>query len=571
MSAQTGAPTSMTAYDWLRQHAYERPSAVAVVEWREGTVARRIGFAGLARTVDRVALALVARGGRPGDRVVLALPNDVSFTTTLLAAFAAGLVAVPAPPPVKTAGDAAAWRLRGIADDCGAGLVITRDVFADDTRAAVRGPGAAVHTWEDLCATETAGTLQPGDPAGAASGIAFLQYSSGSTGRPKGVAISHRAVAAQCAQAARVYRERTDDTAVTWVPLSHDMGLVTGVLRPLRTGYTSVLLSPREFARTPRSWLSALSALRGTLSSAPDFAYDHCVRRVPAAEAATLDLSSWRVARSAGEVVRAATADRFAEHFAPAGFRPAGMCPSYGMAEATLTVTASTPARPALRLTVLRRALQAGTVSVADHSGSPGEAGPVATLLSSGEPLPGTEVRVRDAQGRELPDGQVGELWIRGPQLFDGYWPDIAPGRDRGAQPTRDQGFLYGGQLFVLGRTDDTVVHQGSNHYATDIAAVLSDLPGLRPGRNVVFAAVPPGSEAVPRVCLVAELSDQDMVAARSVATALQIRRRLAAELGLYVQDVALLPPRAMPMTTSGKVRIAEVRHRYEQGLLPLL
>ncbi|MEV7076534.1 AMP-binding protein [Streptomyces sp. NPDC093990] len=590
-----------TAYDWLLQHAHARPQATAVTEWREGSVAGTVTFAELLTLADRTAAALTERGARHGDRIVLLLPNAVSFTATLLAAFAAGLIAVPAAPLAGT-GTAAVHRLRGMAADCDARWVVTTQPWARQTEAVLRAtgpstgpstgppsatgqvPSATVHTWEDLSAPAPPGVPPLRRPPGpTADTVAFLQYTSGSTGRPKGAVITHRAVAAQCAQAARAYREGSEDTAVTWVPLSHDMGLVTGVLRPLHSGYASVLLAPREFARSPLSWLTALSELRGTLSSAPDFAYGHCVRKIPAAAVASLDLSRWRVARNAGEVVRADTLDRFTAHFAPAGFRAHCLCPSYGMAEATLTVTTATPQRPARRLTVRRGALEVGNIRpvTGPHDA---EGGKVTTLLSSGTPLDDTEVVVRDGDGRRLPEGHIGDVWIAGPQLFDGYWGRGAHSRDiRRLHPTGDRGFLHGGHLFVLGRVDDTVVHQGRNHYAADIADALADLPGLRPGRTAVFrTAGPPRPEPCGRpsgacrpqaapaahICLVAEHDHTAPVEERSTETARAARQRLAGVLGLFVKEVVLVPPGTLPVTTSGKVRVNETRRRYEAGLL---
>ncbi|MEG8280630.1 AMP-binding protein [Streptomyces sp. AHA2] len=579
-----------TAYDWLRRHAHARPRATAVTEWHEGAVVRTVTFAELLALADRTAAALTARGARRGDRVVVLLPNSVSFTATLLAVFAAGLIAVPAPPPGGS-GMAAEHRLLGMAADCGARWVVTAEPWVRQTQAVLHaarpsGPGhvasVTVHTWEELCASpppDTRSFRRP--PAPTADAVAFVQYTSGSTGRPKGAAVTHRAVAAQCARAARAYRERSEDAAVTWVPLSHDMGLVTGVLRPLYSGYPSVLLAPREFARSPLSWLTALSELRGTLSSAPDFAYGHCVRKIPAAAVASLDLSRWRVARNAGEVVRADTLDLFTAHFAPAGFRARSLCPSYGMAEATLTVTTATPHRPARRLTVARCALQADDIRpvTGPHEA---EGGKVTTLLSSGTPLEDTEVVVRDSDGRRLPDGHVGDVWIAGPQLFDGYWADGPDSRvTRRLHRTGDRGFLHEGHLFVLGRVDDTVVHQGRNYYAADIADALAGLPGLRPGRIAVFRTVRPPragrqqvdtrrQHAAPpvHVCLVAERDHAAQGDEHGTGTARDARHRLAHVLGLFVTEVVLVPPGTLPVTTSGKVRVTEARRRFEAGLL---
>ncbi|MGW0648052.1 AMP-binding protein [Streptomyces umbrinus] len=567
-----------TAYDWLLAHAAVRPDETAVAEWHGGTVTRQVTFRQLEALATRAAGALVGLGTSPGDRLVIALPNGVPFIATLLATFAAGLIAVPAPPPERGAAPFVS-RFRGIVADCRPALVVTHAVD-EFTRDLMNSACRAV-MWEDL-AVSPSGHDAPPECVRRHHETALLQYTSGSTGKPRGAAISHRAVAGQCVQAAEVYRESVHDTAVTWVPLFHDMGLVTGVLRPLHRGYRSVLLTPGEFAARPSSWLAALSSARGTLSSAPDFAFSHCVRRMPAADVSLFDLTAWRVARDAGEPVRVETADRFTAHFARAGFDPRAFCPSYGLAEATLTVTASAPERPALRLTVSREALRSG-VGVAgpaspeaperEASAHPEE---FVTLLSSGLPLPGTEVSVRDADGRRLPEGRIGDVWIRGPQLFEGYWSSVA-GRVNsrsGEYATGDYGFLFRSHLFVLGRADDTLVHKGRNFYAADVIDALDGVSGLRRGRAVVFTVDRPvpstrGAYGAPCVCLVAELDDAGHEDGERIA--LRARQSLAATLGLHVGEVALVAPGALPRTTSGKVRLPETHRRYRCDDLPVV
>ncbi|MEW2514697.1 AMP-binding protein [Streptomyces sp. NPDC046870] len=569
----TGAPPGpvVTAYDWLRQHARARPDAFAVTVWQDGAARQRLTFGALAGLVDRVAAGLAARGARAGDRVVLALPNDLSFTATLLAALAVGLVPVPAPTPDAVRQGAFEERLRGIVADCRPGLVVTTDAWTPALHRALRGAcGPPAHTWEALSTADP--EPAPGVRSGPRPGIALLQYTSGSTGTPKGVVISHRALAAQCAQSALAYRERLDDTAVTWVPLHHDMGLVTGLFRPLYTGYESVLLSPRAFVRDPGAWLAALTHCRGTLSSAPDFGYRHCVRRITPAAAGTFDLSSWRVARNAGEVVRADTAADFTARFTPAGFRADALCPSYGMAEATLTVTAATPWAPSAELTVRRDDLRRGTAVQVGPDADP--AAPTVTLLSSGRTLPRTRVTVRTADGGTAPDGTVGDILVQGPQLFSGYWPDTASAAGGGPgawHATGDTGFLLRGHLFVLGRADDTLVHHGRKFYAADVLAVCATVPRLRPGRCAVFTVEAPGPDGrdTPQVCLVAEVGED--AAAPTPAVVHEIRRRLADALDLYVTTVALVPAGELPVTTSGKVRVADTRRRYRRGTLRVL
>ncbi|MFJ4851598.1 AMP-binding protein [Streptomyces sp. NPDC088733] len=556
-----------TAYDWLTRHATSRPSATAVTAWRDGAIRETIDYAGLTALVERAAAALAAQAPDAGDRVVLALPNDHTFTAALLACAAAGLIAVPAPPLTADAHPAALARLRGIVEDCRPALVLSRAGQARDGDTAAIAGLRRVVAWDDLIAS--AG-VPSGPPRPARQcAVALLQYTSGSTGAPKGAVITHRALRASCAQAARIYGESPHDTSVTWVPLHHDMGLVTGVLRPLFSGYASVLLHPREFARSPLSWLRALTAVRGSMSSAPDFAYALCVRRVSAEQVRQLDLTAWRIARNAGEVVRADTAERFAAHFAPAGFRPDAFCPSYGMAEATLTVTTGTPDDPALRLAVDRAALQAGQVVPSTEAG-----GSRSVLLSSGRPLPGTQVEISDHEGRTGRHAVVGRIRIRGPQMFSGYWPSAASragtadaAHDRDAvedwHSTGDLGFVHRGHLFVLGRGDDTVVQNGRNFYAADIRAVCAGIPGVRPGRCVAFTTGGLGSDApgTARVCLVTEV---DASAAVRASLAQEIRGRLAVELELFVHDVELLGPGQLSLTTSGKPQVSETRNRRE-------
>lgn len=560
-----GADPGLSALSWLGHHVRHRPDATAVTCRQQGEIRSRLSFRELGDLVGRVAAAMSGNGVRAGDRVLLVLPNDDSFPVTLLAVAALGAVAVPGPTPATGRERAFQERLSGIAEDCRPALVVVASSWERELPAAPGRPGApwTVRSWEELSAP--GGGVAPAGHEGAPSDCAFIQYTSGSTSRPKGVMISHRALRASCAQAARVYGERPDDTAVTWVPLHHDMGLVTGVLRPLFSGYESVLLSPREFVRAPGSWLSAITASGGTLSSAPDFAYDLCVRRIPEAEAGSFDLGSWRVARSAGEVVRADTADRFAARFAAAGFRADGFCPSYGMAEATLTVTTSTPELPPLRLPVRQDDLRQGHVVPVDEHG--GDDVPTVRLLSSGAPLPGTRVEIRNAAA-----GQLGDVFIQGPQLFSGYWSGRAGGGGGvdAWHATGDRGFLHDGQLFVVGRADEVLVHHGLKFYPADILAVCARIPGLRPGRCAAFTVRTPTDAAeADRICLVAELAAAPAGPLAELGRLVQ--RRLVREIGLYVAQVAFLPAGELPVTTSGKVRVTETGRRFALGSLPLL
>jgi acyl-CoA synthetase (AMP-forming)/AMP-acid ligase II len=372
-----------------------------------------------------------------------------------------------------------------------------------------------------------------------------------------------------CAQAAEAYAEHPGDTAVTWVPLFHDMGLVTGLMRPAYTGYPTVLMTPEVFARSPGEWLRALTECAATLSSAPNFAYELCVRKVAAEQVRRLDLRRWRVARNAGEVVRPQTMARFVRHLRPAGLSPAAMCPSYGLAEATLTVTTCGPGVPARELTVSTAGLDRGRAEpVASPAGSPG----VRTLSSSGRPVAGTEVRVEGDAGPL--EGAVGQILIRGPQLSPGYWcgedTPTGPDPDQPWRPTGDLGFVHDGHLYVLGRTDDTIVYQGRNFYLSDLLAACSSIEQIRPGRVAPFL-IWDDAASLEIVCLVAEVrAAPDGSTPRLNRLASRVKQALTQALELYVGRVEFVAAGSLPVTTSGKVRASETRRRYLRGELPL-
>lgn len=530
----------------VQLRAARAPGSVALSDVTVG--GKPVTYAELAATATRAAAGLRALGVTCGDRVTMVLPNGPEFAGLLLGCVGVGAIAVPAPPPTGSRRRAFEDRLARVAEDCSPRLLVTTDGFTSRVAAVPAGRDARVVTWNAVLAAAGVSNplcghaARPDDPL-------LLQYTSGSTGKPKGVVITHAMVHAQCVQAREAYAETSDDVAVTWVPLYHDMGLITGVLRPLHAGYHSVLMDPREFTRRPRAWLDAIHRYRATLSSAPNFAYDYCVRKVGLLEPADpLDLSSWRVARNAGEVIRPATADRFTATFGRAGFRVTSFCPSYGMAEATLTIATCGPGVSPRRATT-----------------SKGD-----TVVSSGVPLPGTRVAVRSDEGL-TGERQVGELWVKGPQVCSLYWPDHAAQTADGWLRTRDLGFIDGGHVFVLGRADDTVIVNGQNFFAHDVHEACLEIAGLRPGRSVaVTAPLSCGPDEV--VWLVGEIAVGSDTADQVLShTAAEVREVIFSKTGLAISAVGLLPPGAMPLTTSGKVQVGRVRDGLAAGSLPLI
>jgi acyl-CoA synthetase (AMP-forming)/AMP-acid ligase II len=553
-----------TVYDWLIGHAEASPDAPAVAEWRDDAISFWLTYSAATRIIDEIADGL-RREIHPGDRVMLIIPTGTAFYCSFIACIAAGAVAVPSPIPGVAREAAVRERLSGIAEDCQPTLAVTHPEWAEMISAVMTSHCATV-THEDL---RQAGAGPSGTPASDAKfPVALLQYTSGSTSRPRAITVTHESLRANCAQAAEAYTETAEDVGVTWVPLYHDLGLNTGIVRPLFSRYPSVLLRPDDFVKEPVTWLRAIDSCGGTISSGPNFSYDLCVRKISHENASALNLSTWRIARNAGEVVRADTVERFTAHFRAAGFAESALCTGYGLAEATLSVSTCTPQVRPLRLTVLRSDLQRGMATVLD--------GPVShdvrvqPLLSSGVPLPGTQVRAGDGMGR------IGPISIRGPQVLGGSRAGFgAPSRtgtdDDGWYDTGDLGFIFDGHLFVVGRADDTVIHRGRNFYLVDVTAICEKIDGLRPGRVVPFVTYD-DEAATEKACIVAEVRprlDGGALALRAIAA--EIRNSLASGLEFFVTHVIFVSPGTLPVTTSGKLRASEAKRRYEEGRLSVL
>jgi acyl-CoA synthetase (AMP-forming)/AMP-acid ligase II len=507
---------------------------------------------------------------KAGDRVVLVLSNGPSFFHALLACIASGAIAVPAPTPATSRPLAFQERLRGIVADCAPSMLLTEPWWLGAMEDAISsGTACTSVAYTSLVEEGTPGEAAQ-SPHPPSCDIALLQYTSGSTRHPRGIIVTHDALQASCSQAADFYAESVDDVAVTWVPLYHDMGLITGVMRPLYSGYATVLLQPHEFSRAPASWLEAVHVCRGSLSSAPNFAFDLCVRKVDPARVSAWDLSCWRIARNASEVVRPETADRFVRYFAPANFPVSSMCPSYGLAEATLAVTSCGPQVLPKRLWVLASALRLGEVVPVDARTSAGNEHSARQLMSSGTAL--AQARIRAGNGM----GLMGEISISGPQMTPGVWggTEVVPPHDVTAvnwRRTGDIGFIYQGHLFVVGRTDDTVVHRGMNFHLSDVIAACGSIPQVRRGRLAHFLARS-GTSDEWEVHVVAELqADAENTPSALTTLATEVKRTLARTLGLFVSWVGFIPAGTLPVTTSGKVRASEVRRRFEADLLPII
>jgi long chain fatty acid CoA FadD26 len=517
----------------------------------------------------RAMAARLTEQAEPGARVALLCPQGTDYITGFLAALAARMVAVPLyPPGLPGQSD----RLVGVLGDARPAVVVTTGrVLAEVTDFCERAevPVLAADRVPDTAA------LDWRVPKPDSDATAYLQYTSGSTRAPAGVEITHANVVANARQALAAYgADAHPVTCVGWLPLYHDMGLVLSVAAPVVRGVLSVLMDPTAFLHEPARWLRLLAAHPRALSAAPNFAYDYCASAVTEAQKEGLRLDGVAALINGSEPVRPGTADRFHAAFAAQGLAAEAHCPSYGLAEATVFVSAARPGRPLGRFALDRDALAAGKALPARPED------PRAVLLAGcGTPV-GQRVRIVDPVAHALlAEGEVGEIWVQGANVGRGYWNNSAQtrrvfGASLGADApggwlrTGDLGTVLDGQLIVTGRLKDLIVVDGRNHYPQDVEATAQDAhQAVRRDRLAAFGVPSVAGGAGERVVVVAEHTRSTRLADLDVpALTRAVRAAVSARHGLRLADVVLVAPGTVPRTSSGKVSRALTRARYLEG-----
>lgn len=558
---------TFSAGDALLRRAAAAPAQTCHVFLGDGeAVTARYSFGELAARATDIACWL--HDSRLASApVVLALRSGLDYVAAFWGCLLAGAPAVPAHPSDERT--QAAERLWGIVADCRPGVVFG-DAAEDRGLAGVLHPEARRVCMEAIPAGFAAGrTLPPLSP----EALAYLQYSSGSTRAPRGARIRHGNLQATVHQVVTGPIPGAWAAGCHWLPLFHDMGLTAVVLCPILVGRPVTFMPPDRFLRRPMRWLRAIAASGATFAAAPDFAYRLCVERSRPEERLELDLRGWKVALCGAEPVRATTLRAFGEAFAPCGFDPGAFVPSYGMAEATAIVSGGgVTGGPTFRR-LSRAALEEGRVVAA-----PAGAGEDAVeVVGCGVPVAETAVLVVDPEThRSVAEGAVGELWVGGPQVADGY---DRPGPEDAARfearleagegpylRTGDLGFLADGEVFVLGRRDDVLVVRGRNLHPADLERVVeAEAPWVLPGAAVVMAA--PGIAAEGIVVAVAARPE----VSEPAALLADLRRAFTRRLEVAPRQVLLLRRGDIPRTTSGKLQRQELRRRLGSGELQVL
>ncbi|WP_254699704.1 AMP-binding protein [Trinickia violacea] len=529
-------------------------------EGQEG--GRQISYAILWEKARKVAAALRDLGLDPGQTAGLMLPTTADYFYCFFGILFAGGIPVPIYPPARLSQIEDHFRRHaGILSNAQVAVLITLPEAKVLARLLTAQVTELRHVVSPNALTGFAGSTEP--YRASSEDIALLQYTSGSTGNPKGVVLSHANLLANISAMGQAMHVSSSDVFVSWLPLYHDMGLIGAWLGSLYYACPLVAMSPLAFLARPERWLWAIHRHRGTLSASPNFAYDLCMRKIADEDIQGLDLSTWRCAFNGAEPVSPDTMRAFVERFGPYGFRPEAVLPVYGLAENSVGLAFPPPGR-GLRVDRLKRDRFMWTrrsVPTSDDDPSALEA------VCCGRALPGHEIRVVDAAGHELGEREEGRLEFKGPSATRGYWrrPDqTARLVHDGWLDSGDLAYTAGGEVYITGRSKDIIIRGGRHVFPYELEEAVGKIQGVRKGCVAVFG----GHDRVAgteRLIVLAETREAE-------ATARDRLRSLIADtalelLGAPADEIVLGPVHSVLKTSSGKIRRAATRERYELGL----
>ena len=568
-----------TFVELLHHRAHQHPEREAYTFLIDGEIeGARLTYSDLDRK-SRVVGAWLQQHLEFGSRALLVYPSDLDFITSFFGCLYGGVIAVPTYPP-QTRTRRSLEKVRAIIHDVQPAVILTTSsllplvesvfVQAQELQAV---PLVTTDTINPILAERWHDLAVDSDT------LAFLQYTSGSTGMPKGVMVTHGNLLHNAALIYQHFEMGPEIRGVSWLPLYHDMGLIGVALQTIYVGIQSTIMSPATFLQRPIRWLQAISRTRATASAAPNFAYDLCVRKITPEQKAELDLSSWTTAFNGAESIRQETMERFAEAFAPCGFRLEAFTPCYGLAEATLFVSgARKAALPTVR-TLQTTALAQNQV-VVTGSNNTTEPEKSQTFVGCGHAPAGLEIIIVNPESCiPCPPDEIGEIWVSSPSIAQGYWQKAEETQQTfraylattGKGPflrTGDLGFLQDGELFVTGRIKDLILIRGRNHYPQDIELTVEEShPALRPSCGIAFSIDALGEE---RLVIVHEVERQFRnLDVEEVVGA--IRQAVARQHELQVYAVALVKVGSIPKTSSGKPQRNACREKFLARVLDMV
>ena len=585
-AAQTGVFAAQTLIDVLRfraAHDAERAHLLISEDTEDGARDLTLTFGELYAAAQRVASELARRGVPAGGRVAMMLPTSRAFFVSYAGILLAGAIPVPIYPPFRADRiEEYAARQAAILNNAEVCLLLTfrrAETVAYLLKPRVRSLAAVVDAEKLIDAADKAPPPGPralpahlsGSRVRKSADIALLQYTSGSTGDPKGVVLTHANLLANMRAIGEAVQLGPGDVGVSWLPLYHDMGLIGAWLTLLHYGVPLAVMSPLAFLTRPERWLWAFHKHRATITAAPNFAYELCVRKIADEDIEGLDLSSCRAALNGAEPVNPETLERFAARFSRYGFRREAQLPVYGLAEAALAVTVPPLNRGPLVDRVERETFTTHGSAMPAQSASAS----VISFVSSGRALPGHEVRIVDENGNEASDRTEGFLWFRGPSATAGYYRNSAatealfPARRAASENefawvnSGDRAYRADGEIYVTGRVKDIIIKGGRNLYPHEVEELAARADGLRKGCIVAFGIKDEGS-GTEKLMVVAEVRERDSRKHPAIAAA--VTEQVTQGLGLPPDRVELIPLGSIPKTSSGKLRREETKRLFLSG-----
>ena len=551
----------------LDQRASQNPEKLAYIFLKDReNQEQTITYQQLSQISKRIATRLQSLIP-PGARALLLYPQGLDFITAFLGCLSAGIIAVPAYPPKR---NQKISRLIAIIEDCQPQIILTTSSLLENIQLKIKD-------FLELSVTHFLATdnlnnsedfhFYPPDISG--NTLAFLQYTSGSTGSPKGVMISHDNIAHNSVYIQKAFQLTEKSVSVTWLPSFHDMGLIDGIIQPLYTGFLGVVMSPESFLKNPIVWLQAITKYRATHSGGPNLGYELCVRRITPEQQKTLDLSSWVSAYNGAEPIRRKTLDNFSDKFRSSGFKSQYFYPCYGMAEATLMISGGNIKDEPVYLNVQSEFLKDNQIVEAEKDSKNYQ-----ELVGCGHVWQDMEVKIVDPKScLECGDNQVGEIWVSGSSIAQGYWQEaektiatfqakLANTTDeRNFLRTGDRGFLRAGELFITGRIKDVIIIWGRNHYPQDIEySVQQSHQALRLDCGAAFTIEIENQE---KLVIVQEVERTYLGKLNFNEVFSAIREAVALHHALQVYAIALIKPASIPKTSSGKIQRHACRHAF--------
>ena len=521
---------------------------------------RAVSFAELHERALGILYHLQRLGARRGDKLILFLSSNEQFIDAFWAAILGGIVPVPVAIGIS---DEHRHKLLRIARRLGAPFLYTErrslerigtfaaSVGADEVFAGLKARSFLVDDLDDI---SRPGSLQKSD----AHDAAFIQFSSGSTSEPKGVVLSHANILANARGVSELCRFTPEDVSVSWMPLTHDMGLIGFHLMMFASRIHAHLMPTELFIRRPLLWLTFAARVRASILCSPNFGYKHYLKVLGERSPEGLDLSAVRLIFNGAEPISVQLCEEFLSRLAPTRLPRNSMFPVYGLAEASLAVSFPAPGAPLKTLALNRHRMNAGD-PVAPVTATDRDA---VLLVSEGNAIPYCRVRVTDEADRELPADRIGNVQISGANVTRGYFEDAAANAQAfsadGWLRTGDLGLYHGGELYISGRAKEIIFVNGQNYYPHDLEAIAQRAPGLELGKVAAAGLRAPAAQTEELVVFVLHRGGME----EFVPLATQVSRLINEQTGLEV--AAIVPVKRIPKTTSGKLQ----RHLLEEAYL---